>query len=395
VKRINYLIFILVISQFQLSTGQEIIAGSENDFMIVHHYKIKGTNREVGREIAHIAKTLKIGIRSSEDSIRNELQYRYLKQNYPQHFERMKGISDEYGIELNDHSRDLSFLPYFPVRTECSVVFYPRNSTQNGHNVLSRNSDMPVNDNSDPENKALHMCSRPIIFEVYPDTGYSSIYICSIDLFGGVIDGMNSKGLSVALMGDGEYTDCFQPEPSSEVGINELLILRYLLDNCKNVSEAKESFLWLKQYYSFGPMHYLIADNEGHSFVFEFSRYRNQSHIIDGNGIQCVTNHFLYEPDTVKLSAESRERLNIIKSLTQAKKLFSLNDIKEINSKVSPWMPDYRPQWRTSRTLWYSIYDLDSKTLTVKFYLGEIKDPNDKNRIITRYSDYVKFELEH
>jgi predicted choloylglycine hydrolase len=393
-KIINHLTLILIIFQIQLSSAQETVAGSENDFMIVRHYKIKGTNREIGREIAKTAKNMQIEIKPISNPTRNKLQYKYIKQNYPIHYERMKGISEEFGIKMDDFTRDLSSIPYMPVRTSCSVVFYPGNHTENKHAILSRNTDMPVDNSSILNKKDLHICSRPVIFEIYPDTGYSSIYICSIDLFGGVIDGINSEGLCVACMGDGEYNSCFQPEPSSEVGINEFLILRYLLDNCKNVQEAKESLLSLKQYYSFAPMHYMIADNKGNSFVFEFSRHRNQSHIIEEKGIQCVTNHLLSEQDTTKLSKESRERLSIIKSLTQVKDAYSINEIKDINSKVSPWMPDYRSQWPSSRTLWHSIYDLDSKILTVKFYLGETKDPVDENKIITKYSDYITFKFE-
>ncbi len=182
-------------------------------------------------------------------------------------------------------------------------------------------------------------------------------------------------------------------EPSVEAGLNEFQVMRYLLDNCKNVDEARESVLWLRQYYQQFSLHYLIADRGGKSFAFEFSRHRNQSHIVDGDGIQCITNHLLSNPDLSDAPQESIERLNILKSLTLARKAFSIDEIKEIQSKVTPWMPDYRPRWPTSRTLWHSLYDLDSKSMKVKFYLGEMKDPKDENRVVTKYSDYVEFRL--
>ncbi len=389
---------LLLAIQFSISQTffeEKIIAGSENDFMIVRYIKIKGTNKEIGEKIGQLAKQLKQEINSSSNHLRNKLQVKFMEFNYPIHYKRMMGVAEEYGTSLKDYSRDFSGIPYLPSRGGCSVVFYPASHTENNHNIVSRNQDFPVDYSFLQARKELHICSRPTVFEIYPDTGYSAIYICAMDLLGGVIDGMNSEGLSVAVLGESDGVKGFQPEPSSEVGLDEFLILRYLLDNCKNVEEAKECLLSVKQYYHFAPMHYMIADKEGHSFIFEFSRHRNQSRIIDGKGIQCVTNHLVSDPDTINISHESLERLNILNSLTQSKEKFSIDDLKKINSRVSPWMPDYRPAWPTSRTLWHSLYDLNSKTLTVKFYLGEQKDPKDSDRIITRYSDYIGFKFDN
>jgi predicted choloylglycine hydrolase len=379
----------------QLSFGQavlehKVIAGSEKDFSLVQYYKIQGTNREIGRKIAQIAKSLKVEIKPASDPIRNKLQYRYFKLNYPQHYERMLGVADEYGVNIDNYARSASSLRYFPGQPACSVAFYPANRTAIQHNILSRNLDMPVDLNA----SGPHSCSRPELFEVHPDSGYPSLYLCIGDLLGGAVEGINSEGLSLAVLGDEvNNTDCHPVESSFEVGLNEFQIMRYLLDNCKNVEEAKESLLWLKQYYQLFRLHYLVADNTGKSFVFEFSRHRNQSHIIEADGIQCVTNHLLSNPDLADAPPESIERLDILKSLTVSKKVFTLDEIREIHTRVTPWMPDYHPKWPTSRTLWHSIYDLDSKSMKVKFYLGEMKDPNDQNKVVTKYSDYVEFKL--
>jgi predicted choloylglycine hydrolase len=209
----------------------------------------------------------------------------------------------------------------------------------------------------------------------------------------GVFDGINSQGLSVAVLGDGIYNDGSQPEPANGIGLHELQIMRYLLDNCKNVNEAKEALLYLKQYYSYAPLHYIIADNEGHSFLFEFSRVRNRSAIIDGAGIQCMTNHLISGQQPGKTPEESKRRLALLDSLTSIKSRYSLDDIKEINSHVSPLMPDNHPVYPPSRTLWHSIYDLNSKSLSIKFYMGETKDAKDESKIIVKYSDYIELHL--
>ncbi|HVN78740.1 MAG TPA: C45 family peptidase [Terriglobia bacterium] len=391
----RYLILFYLALTTQLSFAQtpirgRVIAGSDHDFLLAQYYRIQGTNREIGKALAQIAKSLNVGIKAAPDPIRNKLQYQYFKLNYPQHYQRMLGVADEYRVNIDDYAISASSLPFLPGQPTCSVAFYPANRTATQHNILSRNLDMPVEVNAGRP----HSCSRPVLFEIYPDSGYPSLYLCLTDLLGGAVEGINSEGLSLAVLGDEvNNTDCHPVESSFEVGLNEVQIMRYLLDNCKNVEEAKGSLLWLKQYYQLFRLHYLVADNTGKSFVFEFSRHRNQSHIVEADGIQCVTNHLLSNPDLADAPPESIERLDILKSLTLSKNVFTLDEIREIHSKVTPWMPDYHPIWPTSRTLWHSIYDLDSKSMKVKFYLGEMKDPNDPNKVVTKYSDYVEFKL--
>ena len=121
---------------------------------------------------------------------------------------------------------------------------------------------------------------------------------------------------------------------------------------------------------------------------------RNQSHIIDGTGIQCITNHLISGQQPGKTPEESKKRLELLESLTSFNKRYTLDEIMDINSRVSPMMPDNHPVYAPSRTLWHSIYDLDSKSLSIKFYLGESKDPNDENKITTRYSKYIELRLE-
>jgi predicted choloylglycine hydrolase len=394
-KKVGYLACAMLALGLSGALGQgfverQIVVGTPHDFMVVTHYRIAGTNREIGVRIAQLAKELGIVFAESDDSLRTRLRYVYFEREYPIHFQRMKGIADVYGISLNDYSRDISCVPYNPAGAGCSVVFYPARNTEAGHNTVSRNLDMPV----DRKQNGLHMLSRPIVFEVYPDTGYASIYICTNDLLGGVLEGINAQGLCVTVLGN-ETADYSRhpPEPSYEVGLNEFQIMRYLLDNCAGVDEARQSLLYQKQFYQTFQLHYLIADNRGKSFVFQFSRHRNQSRIIGGTGIQFVTNHLIAASDSSDVPAESAERLGILRSLLKSDHTYSMDEICGISHKVSPWMPDYVPRWPSSRTLWHSVYDLEAKTVRIMFYLGETQDPASKDRVRTRYSNYVEFHL--
>ena len=79
---------------------------------------------------------------------------------------------------------------------------------------------------------------------------------------------------------------------------------------------------------------------------------------------------------------------------TRTKEKFTLEEITAINDSVAvpptaPGNPEYAP----GRTLWYAQYDLDRLTLTVKFYLGEKADPENKSRVILEYSSPKMYEL--
>jgi predicted choloylglycine hydrolase len=378
-------------SSYGQEKGSHTVAGGADDFLQVQHYRLRGSNREIGREIAKIAKSLGVEIPSPPDHLRTKLRYRYILQSYPQLYERMTGVGAEYGIDLANYSRDLSVLDYSPSQPHCSVVFYPATRTANAHPILSRNLDMPA----DRVVNGRHVYARPFVLEVYPDSGYPSLYVCSSELLGGAVEGVNSEGLAVAVLGDESSNyGCHPGEPSTEVGLDELQIARYLLDRCKNVEEAKESFLGIKQYYRHFPLHYIVADRSGKSVVLEFSRHRNQARIAETDGIQCLTNHQITAADLSEAPTESVERLEILKKGIIGPQVFTNGEIKEISSRVSPWMPNYRPRWPSSRTLWHSLYDLEARTVEIKFYLGEREDPEDPSRIVTRYSDYVEFRLD-
>lgn len=250
-----------------------------------------------------------------------------------------------------------------------------------------------------PQGNQMPALARPYIFELYPDQGYASISICAFELLGGVLDGINSEGLTVAIFADDETASEFGLHPCRGVGLHELQSMRYLLDNCRNVEEAKEAMLYHKHYYSFVPCHYLIGDGEGNSFVFEFSALGNGTSIIEGAGPQCVTNHPLSEYSSVDELPEDSElstyqRYRTLSGAIEAKDRFSLDEITSINSSVAVPPTDLGSQdYAPGRTLWHAIYDIDERSLRVKFYMGEEPDPAAEDRVILEYTPYLRFEL--
>ncbi len=414
-KRIFFLMLLLVI--IFLSAGlsgeyeksgdiyakETIAAGSKNDFMLVKHVVIKGSNYEIGKKIAEFAIRDGIKIFPLGEPRRNRVQRSYMKKNYPVFYQRMKGAADAYGINIENDSYNFSILFQLlgDIKLSCSAVFYPPGFTGFNQGILSRNYDYTTgNYQGKPLQKGeMTPTARPFVFEIYPDQGYPSLFICAYDLLGGVVDGINSEGLTVAILGEEEAmkkTRSQMEQGTSDIGFHEFSAMRYLLDHCKDVNEAKDALLYLKHYFFSIPCHYIIADRYGNSFLFEFSHGRNKTFITDGNGPQCITNHLVAQYKNID-SLPKGPSYDLYKILFQEigkQKVFSMNDIKRISSHMSAFLLSFKmPGFAPNRTMWHTIYNTEKRSLQVKFYLGETIDPKDKKKVIPRYSDYLYFQL--
>jgi len=386
----------------ELEYKETVIAGGPDKFAEVRHIVLKGSNYEIGKKIGELAKRDGTRITTSGNHIMNRAKREYMATNYPIHYERMKGLAAAYGLNIYDDSSDFSRLFQKQMTPPgCSVTFYPASATESGHNILSRNYDFITGDITGrrPQGGRLPMMARPFLFEIHPDKGYSSLSLCAFEYLGGVLDGINSEGLVVAILAEEESGNKVGREPGDEVGMPELMGMRYLLDNCKNVEEAKEALLSLKHYYSFIPCHYIVGDRSGKSFIFEFSPTRNRSYVINGDGPQCVTNHLVFHHQKIEEFPEtglnwSMRRYKRLEESIRAKKKFTIEEIAAINKSVAiPPNAPVNPQAAPGRTLWYAQYDLENLTLTVKFYVGEKPDPENKKRVILEYSPVKVYEL--
>jgi predicted choloylglycine hydrolase len=384
---------------------ETVVAGGPDQFMEVRHVILKGSNYDIGKRIAEIAKQNGIEAEPSGDPMRNRVQREYMENNYPIYYERMKGVADAFGLSIESDAHDFSAVPQqheLQTILSCSAVFYPAQFTKNGHDILSRNYDFSTGtlpQGRHPQAGEMATMARPYVFEVYPDKGYPSLYLCAFDLLGGVLDGINSEGLAVGVLAENEGVSA--SEPTDGIGMHEILSMRYLLDDCKNVAEAKQAMLYLKHYYTFLPCHYIIADRNGKSFVFEFSPLRNRTFTVDGAGPQCVTNHLVSKYKTLSDIPKNNDgikgsfrRFNTLREACKQGSEFNLDKIKAINASVA--VPAYASNDSViapGRTLWHSIYDLDERKLSVKFYLSEEPDPKDKSKVLLKYSDYVEIQL--
>lgn len=403
-----------------------------DSFATVRQLTIRGTNFEIGQRLGNLAieRYGKSAADYKANTLFAKMRKTYFLRNYPIHSERARGVAEAFGVDTNDDRYDFTGLMYnmdvSPQAPGCSVVYYPPSSTANGAGYLSRNYDFPIGSLADMMRAPGPSClgeqspplmSEPYIMAWYPeDGGYSSLAIHGFDLLSGTLDGMNSAGLAVSILAEDDVIASAGPNlerhfgAQQAIGLHELQVMRFLLDTCATTDEARSAVLMVKQYYSFAPCHYIVADKAGDSFVYENSIGRNKQYLINGDGKpQAITNFQIYrhgEPKGVgALSVENNafwryEKLRDL--ITTHQTPFNADDAKANNACVNiqtllgalrtdPTQEGAAAGVR-SRTLWHSLYDQRARTAEFSFYLGEDAQPNGAR--IERRSDYLKIALD-
>jgi hypothetical protein len=260
--------------------------------------------------------------------------------------------------------------------------------------------------------------SEPYIMEVYPDVGYSSLYLACMDLLGACFDGVNAAGLTVSLLGDGDPGNASLADPRRlfRVGINELQVPRLLLDTCATVEEAQLALLLNKHYTVMLSCHYIIADQHGKSFIWEHAAGHNLEYILEGSGApQVVTNHPLHPTPARAAPSEQRaDRPAAWRGDTHARHRtlshhiaahagsYSMDFLKETNACVfldDAVMREYveltrLEQLAAGRTLWHSVYDIQERSLEVSFYLRDEPDGEHGEPKRAIRSAYHRFQLD-
>jgi Acyl-coenzyme A:6-aminopenicillanic acid acyl-transferase len=383
-----------------------VIAGGPNDSLEVRHLVLRGTNEQIGRALAELAKE-RYGARlePAPDPLKARALRQFLERNDPILLERMKGVAAAFGKSIEDDAWDFSALGFTELRAGCSVAHLPPTSTANGKSVVSRDYDFTTGALSfgflSPG--MLHPTARPYLLELHPDQGYASIAMVAYDLLSGVLDGINSEGLTVTLAMDDTLFSANKIEPTREaaVGLGELQTLRMLLDTCATVAEAKQALLASKQYYRYVPVHYLIADRAGDAFVWEYSEYHNKESFIDGGGDPLVmTNFTLHDyledgraPSAEKAKPVCRRYAYLREKLANEK----LDDDlirgfhKNVDAQMSQAAEPSRPP---ERTLWHAFYYPEDRRVRLSYYLGEEPWPGQERLVRQIRSDYLEFRLE-
>lgn len=168
-----------------MTTALTAIAGGPDHFLTAHHLVLRGTNRQIGCQLAKLAQDVhRTELAPCQDPLRVRAQRRMLRQQCPQLFERVLGVSDTFDRSPDDTSADLTALFAFDLSAYseffgCSSAFVPATRTSNGHNVVLRNLDEGIRSAGGQEAKLF---GRPYVIEMYPDEGYPSLMMVAIDL---------------------------------------------------------------------------------------------------------------------------------------------------------------------------------------------------------------------
>ena len=367
------------------SAVRTVAGGDPGDFLTVRHIRAGGSQREIGRQLAAAAHAVHgpaAAPRAAADRLVERARRRWFDMHHPAQAARMRGVADYFGLDRDEPSFALDWLGTYDLPAGCSVAFYPGTRTKSGHGVLSRNFDFPTASFSQIVGLPTVEDDRPLaadpwIVELYPDDGYSSVTVAIMDVMG-AMDGVNEAGLAVALLADNESPDA-EPTGAPAVGLAEQQIVRYLLDTCATVDEAKEALLLAKQYYFFTACHFVVADRSGRSFVWEHSPRRNQEWIFDGgpsSPLVC-TNHLLHRwPDTSLLppddgpigtAALTYKRWRTLTAMNAGGPVVDDDDIRAQFAAVR-----FEAPVQEARTFWHALYDVKDATAEVSFYLHDV-----------------------
>ena len=389
----------------QVVEKDAVIAGGPEDSLEVRHLVLRGTNEQIGRALAEIAKE-RYGakLEKPQDPIQVRAQRKFLERNYPALLDRMRGVAAAYGKDLQDDSWDFSALGFTDLRAGCSIAHLPPQSTRNGKSVVSRDYDYSTGNLffGFLEPGKLHPTARPYLVEMHPDRGYASLAMVAYDLLSGALDGINSEGLTVTMAMDDELFTQYPIEPTRApaVGLNEIQTIRLLLDPCATVEEAKETLQATKQYYQYVPVHYLIADRNGKAFIWEYSDAHNKEHILESPGEPLVMTNFNLgkrlengKPPSADAVTAVCPRYAFLKEKL-AGSGFDDQAIRDIHRQVDGQRAQAPDASRPSiRTFWHAFYYPEDRKVRFSYYLGE--EPIPGSQLVKQIrSDYLEFKLE-
>jgi hypothetical protein len=380
------------------ATPVVIAGGAPGDFLTARYLMAEGSQRQIGRQLAEAA-TLIHGANAAPipaDRVIESARRRWFTANYPFQRERISGIANYFGIDEHDPSVTLDALRTFDVPLGCSTAFYPRHQTAEGHGILARNMDFSMGTFMQMLGSAAMPTERPLaadpwIVELRPDHGYASIAVGIMDMTHS-LDGINEAGLAVAVHGDDEIREC-EPTYALHVGLAEAQAVRYLLETCATIAEAKEALLVAKHYYVFRPSQLVVADRSGASFVMEHSRMRNRQVIVEPSansaGQLICTNHAQHRwpdpsalpPDeTIEQSGFSYRRWRALADAPTDRLL----DRDEIRARLAGVR--FEAPVALARTFWEAIYNVDDSSVELAFFLKDLD-----GRSV--YSEPLRFQL--
>jgi len=277
-----------------LRVEERIVAGGEDDRLLVHHLVLRGPDRAIGRHLGEIARArYRLAPRATGDPLRVRRRRTWLRQNAPRLLERMLGLADALGVDPAGDAYDLGRVDAPSPGEACAAVFVPAGATGGGPLLVRV---CCAGGREEPAPCATAGVSRPYVLETYPEDGRAALALAAFDPLGAALDGVNAEGLAVVAARDLESAPAGPLATGrAGVGLDEHELGRMLLDGCSTAREARDLLARLEPHYGGAPAHWLVADGQGDAFVFEIGPGPERAHLLEGEGRPVlVTNHPLH-----------------------------------------------------------------------------------------------------
>ncbi|WP_440897082.1 C45 family autoproteolytic acyltransferase/hydrolase [Amphibacillus sp. Q70] len=235
--------------------------------------------------------------------------------------EELQGFSDS----LNVRPSYLNFFDQALLQPGgCSLGAVLPSKTSDGKTYLLRNYDLS------PAISDMRLCTTKVKGK-YSHTGFSVSYF-------GRSEGLNERGFCVAFASCGipigNYPGMKKP---SIKGLQFMVIVRALLENCKDVEEG---IIYLENMPIGTNMNLLLADADGNTALIE--TYDGKKGVERGNkksGFFIATNHALI-PEIIKLEygklEQSQMRYNFLKNNLENNHLITKNALQQLMLKEYP-----------------------------------------------------------
>lgn len=362
-----------------LKVNQKVLHQSADDYIVAKYLFLQGTNFEIGKKLGELARSEHFIQRPIVDKEQNISSIEYFRKNYPVHLKRMKGLAKAYGNDSLYTNVDFSSYGCPVSQTGCSAIFFPSCCNQLNSGIISRNADLPLISFDDILGKEPSTKTKDkavfYILEQHPDNCYASIGVFCFELYGTLLDGVNSEGLMVVHLAASIDDSAYNVTKKFQHGIYEMLSVQLLLDTCKNTEEAKKCLLSHFHYVIQIPIHLLVADNQGNSFIWELDENGNQHFTENKNSPQIVTNFEIFKYPEMNqfpynnFAACPFNRFRTIHNMTKVNSLHDYSSIKSINKSVfisDNMLPINFPN--KVRTLYHQIYNANEREIQVSFY---------------------------
>ena len=243
------------------------------------------------------------------------------------------GASNDADIETFVTKRLLKGLPIdLGVTGDGCTAFVVKNG--NGNILFGRNFDFTYAPSlqlyTTPDNGYASVSTVNLAFAGYSENNLpdGSFFDCFLTLAAPFLpfDGMNEKGLAIALLAVPEADVPYDPD---KITLNTTTAIRLVLDKAATVEEAVDLLKQYNIYFSGGiECHYLIADASGHSVIVE---YVNQELCVVGTEAeyQIASNFIAYVGLNIGEGFTEFERYDKVQNAIEAN-----NGILEANQAI-------------------------------------------------------------